>query len=200
MTWRNYLTPLCFGFLICSVGVGVLPFQAPVRMTCVCVCESVCMCVHVCTHVYMRACMCVGACLCARVSVRTCECARVSVRACVCVCVCDHTRAWRMSSVNQCACQLASPGPVSFPQHGCLAFLPHQVNGLPLWPSALPPSSGHTPDPAPSVGPTGAGSPPGKGSGGQGGVGSGRVHAGRARQDECSHCSPASGPSSQPGG
>ena len=139
----------------------MLPFQAPVKMTCVCVCESVCMCVHVCTRVHARACMCACTGECAR--------ARVSAYVCVCVCVCDYTRAWRVSSVNQCRCQLASPGPVSFPPHGCLAFLPHQVTGLPLWPSALPPSFGHTPDPPPSVGPTGAGSPPGKGSRGQGG-------------------------------
>ena len=122
---------------------------------CVCVCECIvcvhmcaCACAHapmcMCVHMYMCACMCAHMCVCAHV--HTC----VRVCACACVCMCDYSRTWRTSSVNQHGRHHASPGPVSCPRRKGLAFLPPQGDRAPpLWPSALPASSGHTADPRP---------------------------------------------------
>ena len=122
---------------------------------CVCVCECIvcvhmcaCACAHapmcMCVHMYMCACMCAHMCVCAHV--HTC----VRVCACACVCMCDYSRTWRTSSVNQHGRHHASPGPVSCPRRKGLAFLPPQGDWAPpLWPSALPASSGHTADPRP---------------------------------------------------
>ena len=124
---------------------------------CVCVCECIvcvhmcaCACAHapmcMCVHMYMCACMCAHMCVCAHVH----TCVRVRVCACACVCMCDYSRTWRTSSVNQHGRHHASPGPVSCPRRKGLAFLPPQGDWAPpLWPSALPASSGHTADPRP---------------------------------------------------
>lgn len=161
----------------------------PVRMMCMCV--RVCMCVrahvHVCV-VHMRVC------------VHVCMRVHMCMHVCACVCMCDYSRAWHMSSVNKRGRHHASPGPVSCPPCGGLTFLPPQVTGLPHCgpqPCRPPLDTLRTPDP--SAGPARAGSP-GKGRGGW------RVGTqvpsmlGRVLQDECRHCPPTSGLSSQPGG
>lgn len=166
------------------------------------VCVSVRMCVHVCACV--RVCLCVCMCLCVHVSVCTHVCARTCVHACVraCVHVCVQLQEVLAHQLSEAARLSARrPRPHFLPMTWVPRFLAPPGDWLPLRPSALPPTSGHTPDPLPSAGPTGAGSPPVKGSRGQGvGTGLGLIHAGRVRQDECSYYPPTSGPSSQPGG
>lgn len=100
----------------------MLPFQAPVRMTCVCVC--------VCAHV--RTCVCACVCVCMRVRVSV----HVSLCACTCACVCARVC---VSLQGGLAHQLSDaarlsahrPRPHFLPMTWVPRFLAPQVSGSP---------------------------------------------------------------------